>query len=101
MPPALMSLDLGATLGELLRAGARRISAPEAGGRVGPARLPPPGDGAASPTGGDGAGARAEEPEPTADPGGSWWPRGARHVDEGDDDEQPERDELRRRIRMK
>ena len=96
-----MSLDLGATLGELLRAGARRISAQEAGGRVGRARLPPPGDGAASPTEGDGAGARAEAPEPPADPGGSWWPWGARHVDEGDDDEQPERDELRRRIRMK
>ena len=96
-----MSLDLGATLGELLRAGARRISAQEAGGRVGRARLPPPGDGAASPTEGDGAGARAEAPEPPADPGGStWWPWGARHV-EGDDDEQPERDELRRRIRMK
>ena len=100
-----MGLDLGATLGDLLRGGARRfpaLPALEGGGRVGPARLPAPGDGAASPTEGDGA--RAAEPEAAADPGGSWWPWGARHADEGDesdDDEQSEHDELRRRIRMK
>ena len=99
-PPSSIGLDLGATLGELLSGAARRISAREGGGRVvGPARLPPPGDGAASPT--EGEGARAAEPEAAADPGGSWWSWGARHADEGDDDEQPERDELRRRIRMK
>ena len=102
-PRPSMGLDLGATLGDLLRGGARRFPALEGGGRVGPARLPPPGDGAASPTDGDGA--RAAEPEPTADPGGSWWPWGARHADEGDesddDEQQLEHDELRRRIRMK
>lgn len=97
-----MHLDLSATLGGLLRGGAKRISALEGGGRVGPARLPPPGDGAAGAT--EGKGAQAAEQERTADPGGSWWPWGRRHdhhsVDEGDDDEQPERDELRR-SRMK
>ena len=99
-----MSLELGATLGELLRGGAKRVSAAReaGGGRVSHADLPPPGGGGAA-SHAEGDGARAEQgPGPTAAPGGSWWPAwGARHADEADDDEQPERDELRRRARMK
>ena len=88
--------DIGAALGGLLRRGARRIAALEGGGRVVPAHLPRPGDGEGAQEADLGFAAQ----EPTADPGGWWWPWGAQHadpgVDEGDDDEQPERDELRR-----
>jgi len=107
-PSSSLSLELGATLGELLRGGAKRVSAAReaGGGRVRHAGLPPPGGGgAASHAEGDGARAAEPGPGPTAAPGGSWWPAwpawGARHADEADDDEQPERDELRRRARMK